>query len=139
MTPEQTATALAYAVQADKRIEPTDTTLDIWETGLTQVTFNETIWAIKNYAATTTLQNGFPPPPINPGEIRKRVHAERDRAQAKTRALEPPARHKSPDSYRHRNPEHWDRLVHEGAQTHLADLQRRGIQLTPNQQKRANP
>lgn len=136
MNPTEAATALAYANQADKRVETNDAVMDAWEIGLATVTFDEAIWGIKNYAATALSNSGWPTPAITPGVLRKIVLTERDRAASTRRALDPPVRHTSPNSYRSRDPEAWGRLVAQGKEDHLADLQRRGIPLTPEQEQR---
>ncbi|KAA0979910.1 hypothetical protein FQ154_01755 [Paeniglutamicibacter gangotriensis] len=130
MTPEQCAALMTYANQIDARIQLNDPTLDAWWSAVERLDYEAAKWSVKDYYATSNPNSNFGTPALVPATLRARVHAEIERNAARQRALEPPAKHTNPMSYRERNPEEFNRLMKKGRDDHRADLTRRGIPLT---------
>lgn len=122
------AEALTYLNQLDSRIDLNDTASDMWFYAIGHMDFQKVIWIIRDYYANAKPGFSGGVPPLTPGMLKSRMNEMEDRAESKQRALEPP-KNKAPHpiSFRKRDPERWDRLVEQGRQEHLADLQRRGI------------
>lgn len=130
MTPEEAATVLTYINQADPLVPLNDTTSDVWWEAIKRFEFDQAIWCIKDYYANTKPDWSGKIQPLAPAVLRSRISDAQERATAKRRALEPPAKHTSPGSFRARNPEQWDALVIKGRDARRVDLQRNGIELT---------
>lgn len=122
------AEALTYLNQLDNRIDLNDTASDMWFYAIGHMDFQKVIWIIRDYYANAKPGFSGGVPPLTPGMLKSRMNEMEDRAESKQRALEPP-KNKAPHpiSFRKRDPERWDRLMDQGRQEHLADLQRRGI------------
>lgn len=127
MNEVEVAQAMTYANQIDPRLQTNDATVEVWWAGLQTVPADAARWAIKQHYATSNA-NGEGAAVVNPAIIRRLITAELQQRESKQRALEPP-KNKAPHpiSFRKRDPERWDRLMEQGRQEHLADLQRRGI------------
>ena len=134
MTPEETTGALAYAGQLDGRIEANPATLEVWGDALAHAHADQVRWVIKNFYATTDGRS-----PITPGQIRKTIREETERAVSKRAALDRAGREPQPNVIkqmgRRQESDEYQRAMHQGALDHLADLERRGI-IRPDQQAR---
>lgn len=127
MTPEQCAGILIYANQIDPLVASNDTASEVWWEALARYDFEKAKWCVKDYYANTMPGRDGRVQPLTPALLRHRIGDKDHLVVAQQRALEPPARHTSPMSYRERFPEEFDQLVQKGQDDYRAMLRSRDI------------
>lgn len=130
MNPAEAATVLTYINQADPLVPLNDTTSGIWWEAIRRFETEQAIWCINDYYANTKPDWGGKIPPLTPAVLRSRITDQQERAVSKRRALEPPAKHTNPESFRAQNPGQWDALIIKGRDDRRTELAHRGIGLT---------
>lgn len=125
MNQQEIVAAVNYANAIDARIQANQPTYELWHRVLHGFAYIQVQAAIQvfyeRYADPASR------PTVDAPVIRKIIHQETTRHEAKGRAIEPPkATVKNPNTYRARNPELWDRLFKQGAADRQADLKARG-------------
>lgn len=118
----ETNAFLTWVSQYDGRINNTTAAVEIWQSALIFATVQEAKQAAEeHYRVNDTAA-------ITPGGIRKRCSQIQSTNEAKQRAITAtPARVSNPNSYRSRNPELWDQLAAQGAQTRREELATKGL------------
>lgn len=135
MNVDEAAALLTHANQLDALVSLNDANVDVWWASLKNQDYAKATWCLQDYYANTTPGRDGRTPSITPPVLRKRIADKGDLVASKNRALEPPAKHTTPNSYRARNHELWDQLVKQGRDDHLSEMVRRGIPLTPGQEE----
>lgn len=126
MTPVEATAALTYANQLDPRVPVNEANADLWASALAGATAEQVKWIIRDHYTRATDSRGEAPT-ITPALIRRRAHAEAERAAARRAALESkPSKPQSISSWRSKNPQEWDRLMLQGAVSRLERLERTG-------------
>lgn len=101
--------ALAFANQIDPRVQMNDATAEVWQAALHAHEPVKVRWAITQHYGTSNA-NGEGTYAITPARIRRLIQNKAETVETQARALEPPRnRVRSPESFRQRNPELWDK------------------------------
>lgn len=125
MTDEEIANAVNYANAIDPRIQSNIPTYELWARVLRQYSFAQVQLAVQIFYE--HYSDPAKQPTITAPEIRKIINLQTDRNEARGRAIEATKPVRTPDSYRQRNPEEWDRLFEQGRADRQADLRARGL------------
>jgi len=123
MNLEETVTLMTWVNQYDPRLQLTTPARDIWANALQPYSYDECMQAVLDHYRLNDDES------VSPAKIRKRAELVRSQRTGRQSAIEanPKQTSKHPMSWRARNPEEWDRLMEQGRQERLADLQARGI------------
>lgn len=140
MTPQECAAALTYANQIDPRIQLNDSSLEVWESALSNADPEQVRWVIKDHYSSGVNANESHQTSITPALIRRRVSDEVNRAEARRSALEAESRlaiaeGAKRERVKQSQTSEYQRAMIQGAIDHLTDLERRGI-IRPDQQAR---
>lgn len=101
--------ALAFANQISPRMKMNDATAEVWQATLHAHEPVKVRWAITQHYGTGNA-NGESTYAINMASIRRLIQSKTETFETQVRALEPPRnRVGSPESFRQRNPELWDK------------------------------
>lgn len=106
--------AVAFANQIDPRVQMNDATAEVWLAALRAHEPVKVRWAITQHYGTGNA-NGEGTYAITPARIRRLIQSKAEEVETVARALEPPRnRVRSPESFRQRNPELWDKHFEAG-------------------------
>jgi hypothetical protein len=126
MNQNETVAAVNYANAIDARIQANQPTYELWHRVLNGFAYIQVQAAIQVFYERYADPSNRPT--VDAPVIRKIIHQETTRNEAKGRAIEPPRNTvKNPLSFRARNPELWDRLYRQGRDDYHEDLRSRGI------------
>jgi len=121
---EETVALMTWVNQHDARVQLNGPSRDIWANALRPYSYDECMQAVLDHYRINDDES------VTPAKIRKRAELVRTQRTGRQSAIEanPKQSSKHPMSWRARNPEEWDRLMEQGRQERLADLQARGLQ-----------
>lgn len=121
MDHKQTIAMLTWINQVDPRVMLNEASAETWAYAMGNIPPDVAKQAVlEHYKAHENIA-------ASPGAISKRAANIKTSREAKQAALTPPpTAYKHPMSWRARNPEEWDRLMEQGRQQRIADLQARG-------------
>ena len=124
MNLEETVALMTWVNQHDARVQLNGPSRDIWANALRPYSYDECMQAVLDHYRINDDES------VTPAKIRKRAELVRTQRTGRQSAIEanPKQSSKHPMSWRARNPEEWDRLMEQGRQERLADLQARGLQ-----------
>lgn len=121
MTDDEISGCIAYANGIDPRVQMTVPNAQLWARVIGHRTAAEVRAGIQVYYERGRI-NGREHPPIDPASIRRIINEAYERQDAQARALEPPRnRVRSPESFRQRNPELWDKHFEAGRAEYQAE------------------
>ena len=123
MNLEETVALMTWVNQHDARVQLNGPSRDIWANALRPYSYDECMQAVLDHYRINDDES------VTPAKIRKRAELVRTQRTGRQSAIEanPKQSSKHPMSWRARNPEEWDRLMEQGRQERLADLQARGL------------
>ena len=123
MNLEETVTIMTWVNQYDPRVQINKPARDIWANSLAPYSYEECHQAILDHYRTNDDET------VTPAKIRKRAEMVRNQRLGRQSAIEANTKQsiRSPESFRERNPDEWDRLLKHGAEARQADLKARGL------------